>query len=250
MPGRSDVAFAFLLVVVSILEQVYFWPRFRADADAERPRTRSRAYRVIFFAEWLFTLGAIAIWRANDRSWPALSLSLPHGWRLVLGAVLVLAVVALLLVQLAVVARLSTARRVAARSKVGAVAFMIPRTREEQLWFLTLAVTAGFCEELLFRGYLPWLLAPWLGSIGSMSLAVILFGFSHAYQGRSGIVKVMIIGAVMAIVVLATRSLIPAMLLHALIDTEAATAGYLLMHDDPSTGATSMKSAPAPVPVR
>jgi membrane protease YdiL (CAAX protease family) len=55
----------------------------------------------------------------------------------------------------------------------------------------------------------------------------------------------MITGAVMAIVVLATRSLIPAMLLHALIDTEAATAGYLLMRDDPSTGATAMRSAPA-----
>jgi membrane protease YdiL (CAAX protease family) len=245
MPGRIDAAFAFLFVVVSVIEQVYFWPRFRADADAERPRTRTRAYRVVIVGEWLFALAALAIWTANGRSWSALSLSLPHGWRLVLGAMLVLAVVALLLLQRSIVARLSTARRVAARPKLGALTFMIPRTREEQLWFLTLAATAGFCEELLFRGYLPWLLVPWLGSIGSMTLAVILFGLGHAYQGRSGIVKVMITGAVMAIVVLATRSLIPAMLLHALIDTEAATAGYLLMRDDPSTGATAMRSAPA-----
>lgn len=244
MPGPIDVAFTFLFVVMTIVEQVYFWPRFRADADAGRPRTRPRAYRAIILGEWLFTFAAIAIWRANDRSWAALSLSLPHGWRLVLGAVLVLVLVALMWWQFAAVARISTARRVATRSKVGVLGFMIPRTREEQLWFFLLSATAGFCEELLYRGYLPWLFAPWLGTIGSMGLAVLLFGFSHTYQGRVGIVKVLITGVVMAMVVLATRSLIPAMLLHALIDAEGGTVGYLLMRDDQSSA--SMTSAPSP----
>ena len=243
MPARLDVVLVLLLAAVSVLEQVYFWPRFRADSDAGRPRTRPRAYRTVILGEWLFALAAIAIWTGYRRSWPALSLSVPQGWRLALGVVVNCVVLALLLLQLKSVARLSVARRVATRSKIVSVAFMLPRTREEQLWFLTLAMTAGFCEELLFRGYLPWLLTPWLGSIGSMGLAVVLFGFGHAYQGGRGTVKVMMTGALMAAVVLATHSLIPAMVLHALIDFEGATVGYLFMRDYPSAGASSMSAA-------
>jgi CAAX protease family protein len=244
MPGRIDVAFALLLIAVSIVEHFYFWPRFRADAAADRPHARPRAYRRAIVGEWVLALAAIAIWAANDRAWSALSLSIPGGWRLALGGVLVLAILALMWVQLASVARLPAVRRVAARPTLGALAFMLPRTHEERFWFLTLSATAGFCEELLYRGYLPWLFAPWLGPIGSMALAVLVFGISHAYQGRTGAVKATIVGALLGTVVLATHSLVPAMLLHALIDAQGGTVGYLLLRDDHSP----TQSAPVPIP--
>lgn len=249
MPGRLDLAFASLFVVVSILENIYFWPRFRADSDADRPRTRPRAYRRVILGEWLITLAAIAIWAGNGRSWSAMSLSFPHGWRLALGITLNGVMVVLLLLQRASVVRLSVAKRVAVRPKLAAVAFMLPRTREEQFWFVTLAVTAGFCEELLCRGYLPWVFAPWLGPLGGMGVAVLIFGMSHIYQGPGGAVKATIVGAVMAAVVLATRSLIPAMVLHALIDFEGVTVGYLFMSDDSSSDSTPGSGAQAAEPV-
>ena len=98
----------------------------------------------------------------------------------------------------------------------------------------------GRAGELLYRGYLPWFFAPWLGSVGAMALVVVLFCIGHAYQGRSGTVKATLAGAFMAALVLVTNSLIPAMIVHALIDIGSGTLGYWLLRDDPN--------APSPLP--
>src|SRR5438477_6525952 len=210
MPVVVDFAFVFaLLVVASIFEYAYFWPRFRAALAAGRPGARTRGYRRAVVGQWLFAVGALAIWTSHARPWNALRMTIPHGWRLVLGLALAVAAVALMLLQLFSVVRLSTAQRVAVRPKLGAVAFMLPRTRQDETWFLILSATAGFCEEFLYRGYLAWFFAPWLGGIGAMIAVVAIFGISHAYQGWKGAVKATIAGAVMAAIVLSTGSLIP-----------------------------------------
>ena len=61
--------------------------------------------------------------------------------------------------------------------------------------------------------------------LGAMIAVVAIFGISHAYQGWKGAVKATIAGAVMAAIVLATGSLIPAMIVHALIDAGGGTVG-------------------------
>ena len=239
MPSFVDVAFVFMLVVVaSIFEYVYFWPRFRADVAAGKPSARVSAYRRGVLGEWAFTIAAIAIWTTFARPWSAMRLGLPHGWRLAVGILFVLVAVALVVLQLWSVARLPVERRVAARPKLRNVAFMLPRTAREEGWFLALSTTAGFCEELLYRGYLPWFFAPWLGSVGAMALVVVLFGIGHAYQGRSGAVKATLAGAFMAALVLVTDSLIPAMAVHALIDIGSGTLGYWLLRDYPDSPST------------
>jgi membrane protease YdiL (CAAX protease family) len=236
MPSPVDVVFVFVLVVVaSILEYVYFWPRLRADVAAGKPSARLSAYRRGVLAEWGFTIAAIAIWTAFARPWSAMRLGLPHGWRLAVGLLFVLAGVGLVVLQLWSVARLPVERRVRARPKLRNVAFILPHTAREQRWFLALSVTAGICEELLYRGYLPWFFAPWLGSVGAMALVVLLFGIGHAYQGRSGAVRATLAGAFMAALVLVTNSLIPAMIVHALIDIGSGTIGYWLLRDYPES---------------
>ncbi|MBO0746110.1 MAG: CPBP family intramembrane metalloprotease, partial [Candidatus Dormibacteraeota bacterium] len=84
-----------------------------------------------------------------------------------------------------------------------------------------LSITAGICEELLFRGLLPALLAallhepsPWLVIL----LAAAAFGAAHAYQGVTGVVVTAILGAVLGFIYLGTGSLFLVMVLHALID--------------------------------
>ena len=32
----------------------------------------------------------------------------------------------------------------------------LPRTKKDSVWFIVLSISAGICEELLFRGYLIW----------------------------------------------------------------------------------------------
>lgn len=235
MPVAVDFVFAVLLVVVaSLFEHFYFWPRFRADVAAHRPGARPRAYRRGLIGQWLFAGAAIAIWMAHGRPWTALRLSLPHGARLALGVAFVLAAVALMALQLWSAWRLSPERRVAARPKLGGVAFMLPHTAQEQSWFVALALTAGFCEELLYRGYLAWFFAPWFGSAGAMFLVVVAFGLGHSYQGRRGAIRATLAGAVMAAIVLASDSLIPAMIAHALVDIGGGTLGYWLLREQAS----------------
>lgn len=245
-PALIDLVFAFLLLVVAtIFEYLYFWPRFRADTAADRPGVRTQAYRRGALGQWGFALAALAIWGTHSRPWSALGFTVPNGWRAVLAATVALAGLALLSLQLWSVLRLSPQRRVAARPQLAAVAFMLPRTRTESAWFLFLSATAGFCEELLYRGYLPWFFAPWLGSVGAMTLVVLIFGISHIYQGRRGAIKATIAGAVMAAIVLACGSLIPAMILHALIDAGGGSIGYLLLRDYPTVQNSPIETASA-----
>lgn len=242
MPVAGDFLFAFVLVVVaSLFEYLYFWPRFRGAVAARHPGARRRGYQRAIVGQSLFALTALTIWISQARPWAALRLTLPHGWRLGLGMLVVLAAVGLLALQLWSVARLSPARRVAARPKLGQLAFLLPHTAQEERWFVALAVTAGWCEELLYRGYLPWFFAPWLGEVGAMVLVVAMFGIGHAYQGRKGAIKATLAGAVMAAIVLATGSLIPAMIVHALVDIGGGTLGYWLLREQ---DAGSLSTAP------
>jgi hypothetical protein len=182
--------------------------------------------------QWVFALTALAIWRTQSRPWSTLGFTLPHGWRAIVAITIVLVGVALLTLQVWSVLRLTVPRRIAARPQLGEVAFMLPRTRTDAAWFLVLSATAGFCEELLYRGYLPWFFARWLGMTAGMALVVVIFGVSHIYQGPRGALKATIAGAVMAAIVLVCGSLIPAMILHALIDVGGGTVGYLLFREN------------------
>ena len=244
MPTGADLVFVFvLLVVASAYEYWYFWPRFRAAAAAGRPDARTWGYRHGVIGQWLFATAALAIWMLYGRPWAALRLGLPHGWRLVLGAGYVAAAAALVVLQLWSVLRLSPERRIAARPKLGNVAFMLPRTAAEERWFVALALTAGFCEELLYRGYLVWCVAPWLGPLGGMTAIVLAFGVSHAYQGRKGAIRATLAGVVMAAIVLTSGSLVPAMLVHALIDIGGGTVGYWLQREDAPVLQTAQTAA-------
>jgi uncharacterized protein len=86
------------------------------------------------------------------------------------------------------------------------------------LWLL-LAVSAGFVEELTFRGYFQrqfgaWLGSPWFG----VAAQAVLFGVTHGYQGGVSIVKIIIFGIVFGLAALLRRSLVPGMVAHAGLD--------------------------------
>ncbi len=100
------------------------------------------------------------------------------------------------------------------------IAFLLPGTRSERRWAGAVAVTAGVAEELVFRGLF---LALGIGLVGlSPLLAAILvsvvFGLAHVYQGAQGVLTTALLGGVLAAIVLNTESLLPAILLHVLID--------------------------------
>ena len=244
MPGPVDYAFVVLFaVVVSLFEYLVFWPRFRDAVSSGAPDARTSAYRRVLVGEWGFAVIAIALWLTARRPLPALGLSAPGGWRLAVGLVLATAVVVLAVLQIASVARATAEQRVALRPRLGELAFMLPHTAEEQRWFMALSITAGICEELLYRGYLVWVLQPWLGLYGAMFAGVVLFGLGHSYQGRRGMLRATLAGAAMATIVLASGWLVPAMIVHAVIDASSGVVSHAILREEhPATSSHAATS--------
>ena len=102
---------------------------------------------------------------------------------------------------------------------------LLPRTREERGVFALLSVAAGLGEELAYRGYAIPVLGTLMGVPAAAALTSLVFGILHGYQGLLGTVRTTLLGALLAWGFLASGSLLPAILAHALIDL---VAGLLL----------------------
>ena len=94
--------------------------------------------------------------------------------------------------------------------------FLTPNTRMElAVWFL-LSTTAGFCEELIFRGYLQLQFAAMTRSmlLGTL-LSAVIFGASHGYEGGARMILIGIFGLLFGLLAWWRRSLRPGMIAHA-----------------------------------
>lgn len=110
---------------------------------------------------------------------------------------------------------------------------LMPRTAPEQRAFLVLSGVAAVCEEYVFRGFLlwiatAWLSSPWLGAI----LVSLSFGLSHGYQRLAGVIRAGALGFTLAIPVILTGSLFPAVVSHFWINAAIGLGGwrYLFPH--------------------
>src|SRR5258708_15834894 len=103
---------------------------------------------------------------------------------------------------------------------------ILPQSKVELLPYLALAITAGLCEEFLYRGFaMAILLHAGLQAWAVVLISSVLFGLAHSYQGRSGIVMTLMIGLILGTSRLAYDSLVPAILWHSAVDVVAGTAG-------------------------
>jgi CAAX protease family protein len=116
---------------------------------------------------------------------------------------------------------------VESRGPVQAIAERIlPQSTMELLPYLALAVTAGLCEEFLYRGFAMAALThagmgPWLVILVSS----LLFGLAHSYQGRGGMVMTFVVGLALGVSRLTYNSLVPAIFWHSSVDVVAGVAG-------------------------
>jgi uncharacterized protein len=113
-----------------------------------------------------------------------------------------------------------------------AVKALLPRTPIEMIAWVCLSVTAGFCEEFIFRGYLQ---RQFLAMTGKVELAVVfqafIFGVAHMYQGWKGALTITVYGALFGALAAWRKSLRPGMIQHAAQDTFSGLVGsFVLRH--------------------
>ena len=185
---------------------------------------RLAAYREILVVQWLVSGAVLAWWLAGGGPLAELGLGW-QGWRSSLAMLLAAVAAGLLVLHTRALLRDPEQLR-QAREQFGDAEMLMPRDRRERRWFDLVSLTAGFCEELLYRGLLIFWLTPLLGLWGAAFLSTLVFGFGHLYQGSlAGFVRTFMVGAVMVGLVLLGGSIWPAVVLHAVIDLAAGRMG-------------------------
>ena len=131
---------------------------------------------------------------------------------------------------LATVAR-SSETRASLRQQIGTLTALLPHTRTDLYRFGGVSLTAGFCEEFLYRGYFVWVFSPWLGWWGAAALSLPFFAIGHLYQGWNGVLRTGMVGAFFTLVVAIFGSLWPAIALHALVDLADGMMAWLALRE-------------------
>ncbi|HEV2340320.1 MAG TPA: CPBP family intramembrane glutamic endopeptidase, partial [Candidatus Acidoferrales bacterium] len=93
-------------------------------------------------------------------------------------------------------------------------------------WFWLLSITAGICEEIIFRGFLMWLISVWTGVIFAAIISSVIFGLEHVYLGVAQVPRIALLGLGFVIVVLISGSLLPAMVIHATMDLSSGEISF------------------------
>lgn len=170
--------------------------------------------QVLWELSWLVVLGVILIPIPQKLAWLGLTLPNQIGWIITFALLLGIGLSTYLL-------RRNPGAMAAMRRSLESSAILLPSTPIERKWYAAAAITAGICEELLYRGFLMrYILTtfPVLDWLVVAILSGIIYGLSRAYQGFRGISQTALTGFSFAIVYVLSGSLLPAMVFHILAE--------------------------------
>ena len=110
---------------------------------------------------------------------------------------------------------------------------ILPQSKPELLLFVALAVTAGICEEFLYRGFaMAAFTQACLPMWSVVVLSSLLFGAAHLYQGRAGLFGTTLLGLLFGATRIVFGSLVPVVAWHISVDIVAGIAGPMYLIDN------------------
>ena len=96
---------------------------------------------------------------------------------------------------------------------------LLPQGTLQSLAWIPLALSAGFCEELAFRGYLQKQFQAVTGSaVWAVLIQAIVFGVGHLYEGVGPVGRITLFGVLFGLLAVWRKSLRPGMIAHAWSD--------------------------------
>ena len=217
--------FVFLLLVAPV------WDLWQTRRLKRNPSSgaKIRYYKTLIAWLWIATVAAyVAVGvRPVFTVYPAadeIPWLLQHAWVFYVVEGVIALFVALILLPVVVVVRKKLRKQ--PRSYKSAEAFrslsyFFPATWNERRWFAFLCITAGVCEESLFRGFLLHYLHVFpfsLSLTAALLISSVIFGLQHLYVGVSGAAATVFIGLIFGLMFLLTGSLLLPILLHAVTD--------------------------------
>lgn len=226
MPTWVDVVFfLFLAVFGPVWGATFGMRRLRRAAAGDVTRVRGSVYRIAAIVQWSLAGLLLIHWLTADRPWSWIGLVPRVNWGLG-GVTLGLLIVLWFALRQRAHILADEESLAEVRWKLRRLERMMPRTPGELRAFYGLSLTAGMCEELLYRGFLIWFLTFWLGLIPAAAVSAVIFGFGHLYQGWRGVLTTGAVGAFLAAVYLLTGSLLASMVFHALMDIHSGNLAF------------------------
>lgn len=105
------------------------------------------------------------------------------------------------------------------RGDESAARSILPQGQTEMWLWVALSITAGICEEAIFRGYFQrQFIAVTKNVPAGIVLSAVLFGAAHLYQGISHALQIGLLGVMGGIVAYWCKSVRPGMIAHSLQD--------------------------------
>ncbi len=223
----DHILVATLFLVIPVFS-VTDYRKLESRLDAGLPTARLLFYRSIIAWSWGLAIAVAALWLVYERGIRQLGLGVEPGWRLWSGLAIAIVVCGLFIAPLIAQRRDPEKARKATASQFESVKAMIPRTDREAKEFSVVSITAGVCEEIVYRGYLMVYFASAL-AIGGMWAGALLsslaFGLAHTYQGPKGVLKTGLLGLVMAGFYMLSGSVWLLIVVHTVVDLVSGRHG-------------------------
>jgi uncharacterized protein len=109
--------------------------------------------------------------------------------------------------------------------------FILPHGGLEITLWIALSVTAGICEETIFRGYLQQQFIALTKSVpAGVLFSAAAFGAAHAYQGPRMVILIGLYGAMFGILAQWRGTVRPGMIAHAWQDSFSGVLSALVRH--------------------
>lgn len=197
---------------------------------------------------WLMALSVIALWWWQGRPFSSLGLT----WTAEAGHWLGVGIITLFFIVYCVDAfrDISTTKgRQQIQKKLSEELNILPRTKKSYAFFILLAISAGVCEEIVFRGFFITYLVSLFGTmlwakVLAVLIPAIIFGYVHTYQGNQAILKIVAMAILFGTVFLLTGSLYLLILLHAAVDLVGGAVGLFIPGLQPDNEIPPMYPSP------
>lgn len=188
--------------------------------------SKIQCYQQTIVYLWLPTLLLLGVLAFDDLSFPMFKLA----FGFTTAQLIALSILACLFLYMLISARSVAAdhqKKQLVMQQMNDFQWLLPTEKKQLNWYLWgVSLSAGICEELLFRFFLLGFLTLHLSVPMAILVSVIVFGLCHSYQGWQNVIKTAITGLILTFVFLWTDSLIIAMLLHFAIDAYAGIIFY------------------------
>ena len=228
--GAADhILFILIGLVIPFMSIVQGKPDMSAFSFT--PKQKIALYYSNGLLMWLASFVILGVWLYASRDLGSFGFSIP-----VMSSMVILFTIVFVILYLGdlIFETFSPARKQKTINKLEENTPFLPSNGVELAHFTFAALTAGVCEEIIFRAFfINYLLAfsghTVVGQWSAILLPAMLFSVVHIYQGHKAVLKILIAGILFGLIYYLSGSLLIVILLHFLMDMISAYVAMRLL---------------------